>query len=110
MKNHPRQLCIVNPPLHPVYEDRNIRAIFRPMSGLDATLNDQADKGIRQMIGHEFVWRFIGFRGKLPTWMPADPEDIDAYFEVMETERPAWGNLLFYEFDLDIIRVEKLDA
>ena len=42
--------------------------------------------------------------------MPADPEDVDAYFEVVNTKRPDWGNLLMYEFDLDIIRVEKLDA
>ncbi len=104
------KLCIVNPPLHPVYEDRNIRAIFRPMTGLDATLNDQADPGLKQMIGHEFVWRFVGFRGKLPTWMPADPEDLDAYFEVVEAKCPEWSALLTYEFDLDNIRVEKLDA
>ena len=105
-----KKLCIANPPLHPVYEDRRVRAIFRPMEGYDDLVNPQADEGIRHMIGHEFVWRFVGFRGKLPTWMPADLEDIDAYFEVMDTKRPEWGNLLMYEFDLDIIRVEKLDA
>ena len=105
-----KHLCIVNPPLHPVYEDRRIRAIFRPMEGWDETLNSQADEGLKQMIGHEFVWRFVGFRGRLPTWMPADPEDVDAYFEMTNTKRPEWGALLFYEFDLDIIQVEKLDA
>jgi hypothetical protein len=101
---------IVNPPLHPVYEDRCVRAVFRPMENFDEGLNSQADPGIRQMVGHEFVWRFAGFRGKLPTWIPADPEDIDAYFETTDTKRPDWGSLLMYEFDLDILRVEKLDA
>ncbi len=110
MKKCPRQLCIVNPPLHPVYEDRRIRAIFRPMEKWDETLNSQADAGLKQMIGHEFVWQFVGFRGKLPTWMPADPEVIIAYFEMMNTESPEWGALLTYEFDLHILRVEKLDA
>jgi hypothetical protein len=104
-----KKACKVHPPLHPLYEDRNVRAIFRPMD-CDETLNSEADPGIKQMIGHEFVWRFAGFRGRYPTWMPADPEDVDAYFEVMDTKRPEWGNLLFYEFDLDILRVEKLDA
>jgi hypothetical protein len=42
--------------------------------------------------------------------MPADPEDIDAYFEVVDSKRPEWKSLWIMESDLDIIRVEKLDA
>ena len=99
-----KKLCMVNPPLHPVYEDRCIRAIFRPMNP-EAT-ND----GIRQMIGHEFVWRFVGFLGKIPLWMPADPEDIESYFEVVDAKFPEWKLLWILETDLYIIRVEKLDA
>jgi len=66
--------------------------------------------GVRQMIGHEFLWRFVGFRGKIPIWIPADAEDLDAYFEVTQTQCPEWDSLWIYETDLDIIRVEKLDA
>jgi hypothetical protein len=95
---------MIHPPLHPVYEDRFIRAIFRPMDAAEA------DDGIKRMIGHEFVWRFIGFLGKIPLWMPADPEDIEAYFEVADTKFPEWKSLWILETDLDIIRVEKLDA
>jgi hypothetical protein len=71
---------------------------------------EEANDGIRQMIGHEFVWRFIGYLGKIPLWMPADPEDIEAYFEVVDTKPPEWKALWILETDLDIIRVEKLDA
>jgi hypothetical protein len=71
---------------------------------------EEANEGIRQMIGHEFVWRFVGYLGKIPLWMPADPEDIEAYFEVVDTQRPEWKSLWILETDLYIIRVEKLDA
>jgi hypothetical protein len=89
--------------LHPTYEDRDVRAIFRPME-------TEQEPGIRQMIGHEFVWHFVGFEGKIPVWTPADPEDLDAYFEIVEVERPKCKSLLILETDLAIMRVEKLDA
>ena len=89
---------------HPVYEDKWIRAIFRPNNP------EKADDGIKQMIGHEFIWRFVGFSGEEPLWMPADPEDIDAYFEVVGRKLPEWKALWIFESDLDIIRVEALDA
>ena len=89
--------------LHPTYEDRDVRAVFRPME-------TEQEPGIRQMIGHEFVWHFVGFEGKIPVWTPADPEDLDAYFEVVDVERPKCKSLLILEIDLDIMRVEKLDA
>ncbi len=98
-----RKLSIVNPPLHPTYEDRDVRAIFRPME-------TEQEPGIKQMIGHEFIWHFIGFEGKIPVWTPADPEDMDSYFEVVAVERPKCKSLLILETDLDIMRVEKLDA
>jgi len=92
---------------HPIYEDRNIRAIFRPLD-LEG-LNEGAEK----MVGHEFVWRHIGYAGGMPLWMPADPEDIDAYFayfEVVDIPRPDWEILWILEEDLDIMRVEQLDG
>jgi hypothetical protein len=42
--------------------------------------------------------------------MPADPEDIDAYFEVVGEPRPGWRFLWILEDDLDILGVERLDA
>lgn len=89
---------------HPLYEDRDVRAIFRPRdpSGLNA--------GTQQMVGHEFVWRHVGWTQDMPIWMPADPEDIDAYFEVIDRTRPEWECLWILEEDLDIMRVEKFDA
>ncbi len=89
---------------HPLYENRDVRAIFRPRdhSGLNA--------GTQQMVGHEFVWRHIGWTKGMPIWMPADPEDIDAYFEVVDRPRPEWECLWILEEDLDIMRVEKFDA
>ena len=62
------------------------------------------------MVGHEFVWRHIGYSAGMPLWMPADPEDIDAYFEVVDMPRPEWAVLWILEEDLDIMRVEKFDA
>ena len=90
-------------PQHPVYDRRNIRAIFRPCD------NDM-DDNIRQMVGHEFIWKFVGFFGEEPLWMPSDPEDIDAYYEIRDRKRPKWDALWILESDLDIIQVEKLDA
>lgn len=89
---------------HPLYENRNVRAVFCPkdIEGLN--------EGAKQMVGHEFVWRHIGFIGRMPLWMPADPEDIDAYFEVVDMPRPDCTVLWILEEDLDIMRVEKLDA
>lgn len=89
---------------HPLYEDRHIRAIFNPKDpeGLNA--------GTRQMVGHEFVWEHVGWSNDMAIWMPADPEDIDAYFEVIEQPSPDWRKLWILEEDLDIMRVEKLDA
>ena len=89
---------------HPLYEDRHIRAIFQPKdpTGLNA--------GTKQMVGHEFVWRHVGWTQDMPIWMPADPEDIDAYFEVVDRPRPEWECLWILEEDLDIMRVEKFDA
>jgi hypothetical protein len=89
---------------HPLYEDRDIRAIFRPRD-LEG-LND----GAKQMVGHEFVWTHIGYSGGMPLWMPADKEDIDAYFEVVDMPRPDLAVLWILEEDLDIMRVEKLDG
>lgn len=89
---------------HPMYDDREVRAIFNPKdpSGLNA--------GTRQMVGHAFVWRHIGFSQDMPVWMPADPEDIDTYFEVVDRPRPDWECLWILEEDLDSMGVEKLDA
>ncbi|GAG09849.1 unnamed protein product [marine sediment metagenome] len=89
---------------HPLYDDRNVRAIFAPRdpSGLNA--------GTRQMVGHEFVWRHVGWSQGMPIWAPADQEDLDAYFEVVDTPRPDDRQLLILEEDLDIMRVEKFDA
>ncbi len=95
---------MVNPPLHPIYENRRIRAIFRPKDP------EEANEDIRQMIGHEFIWRFVGFLGRVPLWMPADPEDVNDYFEVVDSKCPEWKSLWILETDLDIMRVEKLDA
>ena len=89
---------------HPLYEDREIRAIFQPLD--EAGLN----AGTKQMVGHEFVWRHVGYSQDMPIWMPADPEDIDAYFEVVDRPRPDWQCLWILEEDLYILRVEKLDA
>ena len=87
---------------HPLYEDKHIRAVFHPrdVSGLNA--------GTRQMVGHEFVWKHIGWALDMPIWMPADPEDIDAYFEVVGS--PDIRRLMILEDDIDIMRVEKFDA
>lgn len=68
------------------------------------------NEGTEQMVGHEFVWRHVGYSQDMPIWMPADPEDIDAYFEVVDRPRPGWECLWILEEDLDIMRVEKLDA
>lgn len=92
-------------PLHPVYEDRHIRAIFDPEER-------PLDKGLQQMVGHEFVWKYAGEVGhnKDHAWFPADPEDLDAYFEVVDTEKPNPAFLITREAELYILRVEKLDA
>jgi len=89
---------------HPLYADRDVRAIFSPkdLKGLN--------EGAKQMVGHEFVWRHIGYSSGMPLWMPADPEDIDAYFEVVDSPRPDWRVLWILEEDLDIMRVERFDA
>ena len=92
------------PDPHPLYEDRHIRAIFQPLDRLG--LNE----GTRQMVGHEFVWRHVGWVQDMPIWMPADLEDLDAYFEVVDRPNPGVERLLILEEDLDIMRVEKLDA
>ena len=104
MKKKLGNMTFVNPVPHPIYDHRWIRAIFDPVEP------GEANDGIKQMIGHEFVWKFVGFLGKEPLWMPADPEDIDSYFEVVDTKCPEWKALWIMERDLDIIRVEKLDA
>lgn len=62
------------------------------------------------MVGHEFVWAHIGYAGGMPLWMPADPEDIDAYFEIVGVPQPDMAVLWILEEDLDIMRVEKLDG
>lgn len=92
------------PAPHPLYEDRNIRAIFRPqdIQGLNP--------GTKQMVGHEFVWRHIGFSKRVAIWMPADPEDIDNYFELVGEPFPGWKCLWILEDDLDVLGVAKLDA
>lgn len=101
-------------PKHPVYERKNIRAIFKPRdndveaSGGEFAVN-MTDE-LRQMVGHEFVWKFIGFFGKEPLWLPADLEDIAAYYEIRDRKRPKWKALWILEADLDIIQVEKLDG
>lgn len=89
---------------HPLYENKNIRAIFKPRN--TSALN----AGTKPMVGHEFVWRHVGYSSNTPVWMPADPEDIDAYFEVVGEPHPGWRFLWILEDDLDILRVEKLDA
>lgn len=91
-------------PTHPIYEDRTIRAIFDPA---DRPL----DKGLQQMVGHEFVWKYAGEGNtKEHVWFPADPEDIDAYFEVVDTPKPDPSFMMTREAELFILRVEKLDA
>ncbi len=90
--------------LHPLYDERDVRAIFVPKdsSGLN--------EGTRQMVGHEFVWRHAGWSKGMAIWTPADEEDIDAYFEALDTPRPKSCLLFILEEDLDIMRVEKFDA
>jgi len=90
--------------LHPIYGSKNVRAIFQPLDY--SGLND----GAKQMVGHEFVWRHVGYSQEMPVWEPADSEDIAAYFEVVDKPRPEWRFLWILEEDLDIMRVEKLDA
>ncbi len=89
---------------HPLYENRDVRALFLPRdpSGLNV--------GTQQMVGHEFVWRHVGWTQDMPIWMPADPEDIDAYFEVIDRTCPELERLWILEEDLVIMRVEKFDA
>jgi hypothetical protein len=89
---------------HPLYEDRVVRAIFSPLD--IEGLND----GAKQMVGHEFVWKHVGYTGNMPVWVPADPEDIDAYFEVVGAPCPDMAVLWILEEDLDIMRVEKFDG
>lgn len=92
-------------PLHPIYEDRTVRAIFEPEER-------PLDKGLQQMVGHEFVWKYAGEMGntKEHVWFPADPEDVDAYFEVVDTPKPDPAFMMTREAELYILRVEKLDA
>lgn len=92
-------------PRHPIYEHKTIRAIFDPGER-------PLDKGLQQMVGHEFVWKYAGEVGhtKDPAWFPADPEDVDAYFEVVDTLKPEPAFMITPEHELFIIRVEKLDA
>jgi hypothetical protein len=91
--------------IHPIYEDRCIRAIFEPTE-------QPLDKGLRQMVGHEFVWKYAGEVGhtKEHAWFPANSEDVDAYFEVVDTPQPNPAFMITKESELYIIRVEKLDG
>ena len=91
-------------PRHPIYEDRDIRAVFVP------TNITHLNEGAKQMIGHEFVWTLVDEVMDTPVWALADPEDLDAYCAALGVTREECDDLLILEDDLNIMRVEKFDA
>ena len=87
---------------HPVWGKKHIRAIFDPQE--EFGLNE----GTKQMVGHEFVWKFVAmWEDDIAIFQPADPEDIDAYYEVVGHQRPDWRALWILETDLYIIGIER---
>jgi hypothetical protein len=89
---------------HPIYDDRDIRAVFAP------TNVKHLNEGAKQMVGHEFVWTLMDWVQGTFVWGLADPEDLDSYYAAMGMTRSDADDLLILEDDLDIMRVEKLDA
>ncbi len=93
---------------HPLYDFKRIRAVFSPSN------KEDLNAGTIQMLGHEFVWEFVGMLGEQGVWALADQEDFDAYYQAIpkdaRTNIDAWRLLWILEEDLDIIRVENPDA
>jgi len=90
---------------HPLYGRKLIRAIFDPKD-IDG-LNDAANT----MVGHEFVWEFVGMLGKEGVYTLSDFEDFAAYWEAVPDEfENMWKGFWILEKDLKIVRVENPDG
>jgi len=90
-------------PLHPIYEDKCVRAVFKPRT-------EPKEPALQAMSGHEFVWAYVGENYKKHMWTPANPKDLEDYFELVGQSLPELTTLIVAESELDIFRVEILDG